>query len=367
MNCERLHKIALEMRRDLDQTTSENTLKQLVSALQNQVNQPQDPSHQQQVSTHRKTLQDALDTAPSNEFSPAWRQTLTELGADRLLGHALRQRVEEIFERNQITPSVALEELRAIHQDLQKLKESLDHVIAGFEQLGIGSEELQPGQCEVGVLIPRPSVDNMLNEFGQELREFDSIFGTFAEVATGSRPGFAIRSVSSTDLNIFLDMAPQIAACIAVAVERIVALYKNLLEIRKLRQELADHGVPDPNLSGISEYATTGMSDEIEKLIPELLDRYYQKKDGGRRNELTIALRFALRKIAARIDKGYNIEIRAEPAPEQEQVAEDGTPSQKGAHIDAIRSASKTLQFIKAEGDPILRLPESEEHVKDKK
>jgi hypothetical protein len=51
MNAERLHAIAAAVSSDLAATGTLTTLKQLRDALQNQVQEPQQPGHQQQVVT----------------------------------------------------------------------------------------------------------------------------------------------------------------------------------------------------------------------------------------------------------------------------------------------------------------------------
>ena len=111
MNVERLHAIAAELRRDLDQTAALSLLQNLVSSLSNQVSQPQQPQYQQQTSQYLTQLLDALRKASVNSFSPTWRQVLDEIGATELTGSELAEAIEDIFARNQITPSVAQQEL----------------------------------------------------------------------------------------------------------------------------------------------------------------------------------------------------------------------------------------------------------------
>lgn len=365
MNAERLHVIARAVSEDLETTALEENLQQLVNHLQNQVNQPNQPQHQQQVSETLSKLYQALENAPSNDFPPTWRQALTELGGEGLLGQELRTTIEEIFSRNQITPSVALEEIKELNTKVQNLRGAFEQVITAFEELGIGADDLEPGECELGVLVPRSFVKNKLDELGEELTELNKIFNVFAEVATGSRPGFEIRSLSSSDLTVLLDLAPEIAACLAIAVERIVALYKKLLEIRKLHNDLKERGVPKQKLKGVEDHANTVMDEGIEKLIPKLIKQFYKEKDDGRKNELSTELRFALKKIAGRIDRGYNIEIRVEPVQEDEGT-EEASP-QTAKYVQAIKSAAQTMQFIKEEGEPILSLPESKDNKEKKK
>jgi hypothetical protein len=368
MNIERLHAIALAIINDINSTKTQITLQQLVTALQNQVNQPQAPAFQQQVSQHLQTLDASLSSAPSNDFSPVWKQALKELGMHELLGNNLRNHIKEIFERNQITPSIALKDLQSLSTQLTNRKEALEQVLASFKKLEIGEEKLEPGQCEVGVLVPRLAINNRLNEFAKDLDELDKIFATFSELTTGSRPGFQIRSISSSDLSVFLNTLPIVAAGIALAVDRIVVIYKHILEIRKLRGELKKQGVSNKDLKGVSSHADNMMKSEIEKLIPELLDKYYVNNDKERRNELTTELRFSLNKIARRIDKGYSLEIRVQPLSEEGQTAKGKEKASKDAeHIKVILSVSKNLEFLRLEGEPILTLPESQDSVEEKK
>ena len=182
-------------------------------------------------------------------------------------------------------------------------------------------------------------------------------------LSTGSRPSFPIKTISSTDLSIFLDVSAVVGACVATAVERIVALYKTLLEVRKLQGELVKQGVDKKNLEGIETHANGIMDDGIDKLVKDLLFEFKGKVDGGRKNELSVELKYSLKKIANRIDRGFNIEVRMEEPLQPADAAEEATAEVKAlsrSH-EKIREASKTLQFLKLDGEPILRLSEAKD------
>jgi hypothetical protein len=359
MNAERLHAIAAALRADLDQSSVLSHLQNLVNSLSNQVSQPQQPQYQQQTSQHLTELLNALEGAEVDEFAPTWQQVLEEIGAKPLTGAQLAATVRSIFAQNQITPSVAQQELQKLLTDLQKLSSSIDQLLAGLRALAIGSEDLEPGECELGVLVPRAFLDNRLDRFASELDELNQIFSVFAEVATGSRPGFAIKTISSTDLSVYLEVTALVGACIATAVERIVSLYKQLLEIRKIQGDLAKQGVDKKNLEGLEKHANGVMETGIDKLVKELLAEFLLKGDVNRKNELSIELKFSLKKIANRIDRGFNIEVRMEE-PEPAATGEEAAPNEKAllAAHSKIAEAAENMQFLKLEGEPILQLPE---------
>ncbi len=121
VNAERLHAIAIAVRDDLASTEEASLVQQLAEAVRRQVQDPGQPDHGVQASNLRQQLNDRLASAPSNTFSAAWPQTLEELSIDHLLREQLRQRVEEIFTRNEITLPAAADELEAVAAQVQTL------------------------------------------------------------------------------------------------------------------------------------------------------------------------------------------------------------------------------------------------------
>jgi hypothetical protein len=356
LNAERLHAIALAIRDDFKATEAVGRLGALQEALQNQVNSPGQAQFEQQLSSTLSDLTSRLSQAPSNQFPPTWRQTLDEMGATPLMGRELLAAVRGIFERNQITPSVALQEVTEIHGRVTAFQGSIENLLAAFGGLNIGDERLEPGEAELGMLIPRDAVRNRLDDFAKELNVLNRTLGPFAELATGSRPGFAIRTVSSSELSVFLDMVPKVAAYLAVAIERTLSFYKQLLEIRRLRSEMAAQGVP--NLDSVDEYAESVMKDGIEQIVEELLAEH-DRQDQARFNELRTDLTMALNQIANRIDRGFKIEVRAAPLPPAEEGAPEEDVELRKA-IATIQQSSPGLQFLHPTGKPILSLSEPE-------
>lgn len=322
---------------------------------------PTEPSHQQQVSSLRQQLDEALARAPSNSFSPAWRQVLDELRVTDLLGETLQATIREIFERNEITPSAAAEELTRISERLQAFSAALDQVLAGVEWFGIGAEELAPGQFEVGFLIPRDAVDNELEQLGEELVELDHILGPFQELATGTRPDLEVRMISSSGFQVFLASTPALALCFAKAVESLITSYEKIVNIRLGHQQLKADGVPDEALKGIAEYARGAMKGAVGELVEELLAEFGEGVEEGRKNELRKDLRRSLTAIANRIDGGYDIEVRTGELPEDDEEMPDGVTEDTAQVARVIAARQRGMRFMNLTGKPILELPEADD------
>jgi hypothetical protein len=364
MNAERLHAIIIALNQEMSSANTVGKLQQLVSSLQNVVNQPI-PQHQQTLSQALKAMYSAVTDVPSDGFSPAWRQALRELGGEDLFGRSMKSNIEAIFSRNQITPAVALQELQELHVRLQAFKNALDQGAGALRHFRVGDEKLAPGECEIGVLIPRDAVENRLLDFAKELGEVAFILNTFSEVATGKKDDLVIRTLSSSDLLVYLQAAVPYGAFAAVCVERVVALYKQLLEVRKLRQELRNQGVPNDAVTGVEKYANEMMETGIDKIAVEVVNQYHKNDDEARKHELTNAVRISLKKIANRIDHGFNLEVRVSATSKKSESEQEDEELKRG--VAAIQSATANMQFLKLEGQPILRLPEKADKPEKKK
>jgi len=357
MNAERLHVIAIALKTDFAEIKLQQLLDTLVQSLAAQVSQPNQPQHQTNVSTNLTNLYESLSKSKVNSFTPAWLDIVEEIGGMEFIEKNLSAAVRAIFERNNITPSVAQQELAQISARLKPFLGSINQLCGSMTALNIGHEELEPGECEVGVVIPRVSVSNALNDFGKELVQLNKILSVFSEIATDSRENFQIRNISSSELTVFLETAPEIAACIAIAIERIVTLYKSLLEIKKLKSDLESQGVPKKDMSGVEQHANALMENGIKILVEDLIGQYHKNPDKARKNELKIEAKYALNKLAKRIDQGYGLDVRIEPTIENEET--ENTPDEE--IVNTIIEASKNIQYIKPSGKPILTLPDSQE------
>lgn len=361
MNVERLHAIADALRLELVQTNQIGLLGSLASALANQLNSPQDPGPQQQVVQTLTTLSEALSSAPSNEYPATWRQVLEEIGASHLLGESLAEKLRETFARNQITPAIARDEVATLLERSQGLSTAVEQVTAGLTYLQVGRDELEPGEAEVSVGIPRPAVREELPSLGSELGELQKILGPFLELAEGSRPPLKVKTISSSDFVVYLAMAPGAALSVATALDKILDVYKKLLEVRRLRQEMADQGVTDSDLAAVDARANSMMAEGTKAIADEMVAAA-APNDEGRANELRIELRLSLNALANRIDHGYHIDVRAEPESEPDEGTDEAPSAESDdrAALNRIAEMSPRLTFINSAGKPILSLPEKQ-------
>jgi hypothetical protein len=363
MNSERLHVVILAIHDDFKRNKIKQLFEAFSQALQQMANQ-QHPSHQQQMAETKKQLDGALVKSPSNNFSPAWRQALEELELSNYVGIGLAAQIDDILNANQMTPAIAQQEVQKVYQQFETKRNALEQVVSGFSIIKIGKEQLNPGECEIGILIPRNVINNELDHFQKELHDISFILDAFHRTVIGQKSSVKLRTISSSDFSVFMDSLPKVAACMAAVVAFLINSYKSLLEIRKLHGELKKQGVPEEGLQGIDTHANSIMKKAVDDAHAMVIERYSIDLDQTQKNELSNHLRISISKLANRIDKGFNIEIRSEPL-KQDKKPEEQTGSNDQEHLLKIRELAKTLEFLRLEGHSLLQLPESIKKKKD--
>lgn len=372
MNVERLYTVAKEISEDFNRTGALNLLTQISKSLNNIISQQNNGTHLQQITTQLGQLKEKLATSTMNDFPPLWVQAANALGFSPF-GNELYEEVNELIQKNQLTVPEAKKGIDELSNRLNARKQALDQMITSFKTLELESEDIQPGECEVGVLVPRKFVDNDLKSLSDEFKNIGEIFGVFEEIATGGRSGFKVNSISSSDFGLYIAAAAPVVLIVSQAIDKLMSAYRKYWEVKKIKEELErNQQVPDSNLKGLSEHIDSIVKNNIEELIEELIAQAHESLDQGRKNELRIELNLSLNKLANRLDRGFNIEIRINP-PEIDASSENGPGDDEpggGESADVvslyqnIKSHSKNFSYIENDNEPIIFLTESIEEIR---
>lgn len=354
MNVEKLNSLAYDLVEENKKLKYVTKFQTALGSLQNVINQPQQAQHQTNLTKQLDDLKTSLSKSLVNALSPAWYQVLVELEIDDVFGDRLYDSIYRILSSNQITPAKAKTDLDLLFNKLNSKMTAFTSVVSGFESLEIGYDELDEGESEIGVLIPRDYIKNDLGKLGDEIKELTFIFNNYSELIVGKKESFQIRNLSTSEPLITIGAITAIAAGVAKTVGWLIDSYKKFLEIKKLKAELKKQGLSDENLQGITDHSNGFMEKAIKGIVAKMANEYNGNGDENRKNELLNGVRISLNKIANRIDRGFNFEVRIEPIPAE--GGEETNSNEK--EIGEIQEASKSLQFMKLSGQPILKLSE---------
>ena len=185
MNLERFHSILATARGDTNESKVQEQLLQLVNDLEHQSNDPANADYQRNVSQSRARILEALAEAPSNDYPPSWENALQEYGLTYFLAKNVLLAVDEAFKGNDITPQAVFDALQPVRDELGESLQHTDQILAGFERLGVETDDLRPGDVEIAYTIPRKLRENSPSDLGKEFGEIEKLLKPFAEIATG--------------------------------------------------------------------------------------------------------------------------------------------------------------------------------------
>jgi hypothetical protein len=263
--------------------------------------------------------------------------------------------IRQELAKNAITPAVVSQTVATLANSRQEYLTTLGNVQSGLSGLGVTQEAADPGDVELGVLIPRDLFENELGNLSQELAVINRIIRIFSEITTGTVQAVELRQISTSDPIFSLGIHAATVLAIGKTVDWLTNKWREIEEIRKLRAETSKLEI---------EAALPPIDDKIQSIVDasilhqknELMKQF--AGDKGRRNELEIGLQWALESLIARIERGLTIEVRvlSPPADASETDGVDQT-----ATYDEISAISRNLQFQPSLTDkPILKLPPGE-------
>lgn len=244
------------------------------------------------------------------------------------LGAGLASRITQIVMENNITPAKALEDLKTLVNEVNSFHDSISRLLEIFEILNIPTDSLEIGEAELAISYPGDFTKSNLEGLQVEMHKLDRALRTLGEVAGEDTGSLRLRAIGSSEYQLYLESAPALAAIVATAIERIVALYKKVLEIRKLRLEIARLETPEKVWKPFEDHEKAFEEKEINEIAKRLVGECYEGKDKGRKNELVVGVASALAYLATRIDHGVTVEVRTPnpEEPEKPEAAADSDP-----------------------------------------
>ncbi len=172
MNVEQLLLISSAVIEDIERTKIVQRLQELLDAFNNHINSPNEQTSQQ-VSQARTAVIKAIDSSEFDNLPKTWRSGLEEMGIENMLGGYLKSEISLLIEKNQITPTDARDGIARLRKKIDNFKTHADNLIKALNFVGITSEELEPNEAELSVLIPRLAINNNLKDLSFNLKLID--------------------------------------------------------------------------------------------------------------------------------------------------------------------------------------------------
>ncbi len=208
---------------------------------------------------------------------------------------------------------------------------------------------LAPAHFEFAALLPKELVGESVNDLYNELQHIDRLFRALNELMGKGAISPIVKTISSSWWQFFLDLDSTQIAATTFALERIVALYRQNLEIRMLKRELEQKDLGDDFLEIIDKKIEEKLKAGMNEIAREIREKYGANNDEARKNELETQLRMELVHIAKRINQGASYEVRAglPEEPESLKEAEKEDPVRVAEYQQSIERYQQLVEHAK--------------------
>jgi len=346
MHVGRLQGVLESIRMEYSKYSILEEIESLRDELGHVVNSPSSENSNDFKSQYEK-IQMVLCECPSNKFSPTQRMIANEIGATKFIGVGLKNRITNIVESNNVTPSSALNEIAKVRENVGGYIESIEAIYYELDRIGLSPKYLKAGEFEGGVSIPRESINSTLEDLSKEFLKVDTFVKTIKEIVGDDPTSPSVTTITSSEWQVFFEFLPEAAACTALAIERIVALYKNHLEIKKLKQGMEEKNLPESITKPMQEYIDSVVEKKLKDISDEVVNEFYKNNDEGRKNELKIKLSRSLKYVARRIDHGTTFQIDAgiPVRPKAKDESEKIDPEELRVYESTLKYATYVKQM----------------------
>jgi hypothetical protein len=361
VNTSKLNELIEQIRHCENQNKTQNKLQSLGATLQQIVNQPQSPEHQNALAENLRQFRAAMNSFHDG-FSPRDYERLLEL-ASEAFSSELPDEIAKLIEENPMSPNVVREKVNELHSERNTVLSNLNQLGDALTFFDFSYDQPEEGTAEVGFQIPRELFDNNLDGLVSELKQIKQMIGFLSEATIGAYEPARVGTISTTDPLIFLGMAVEVAKHFGVAVTWAIGVWFSVEQIRKVRAETAQIEAFTPD--EVEEIFDKKIKEQIDKSIDakvkEILEQGNAHKK--RHGELSGSLKWVLESLLAKMERGLTIELRLPPPPE-ETDEEDGEGSTSEAAHEYYRELVEVqgqLVFPAPSKNPVLAIPEAKD------
>jgi hypothetical protein len=277
------------------------------------------------------------------------KQIIADTGGAAYFAHGLEYSLKEIIDKQAMTPADMLVSLTKFRADFAKYITSITTITTELASLGVEHEELGQDQFEFGALFPKELVGISAENVEAELEHINRLFKALNELMGNGATSPTVRSISSSWWQFFLGLDCQQIAAITLAIERIVALYKNNLEIQKLRRETEKQVLGKEIVAIFNNLIDEKLKIGMVEIAKEIRSRFQKNTDEQRCNELETQLRMELVHVAKRINQGAAYEVRAGlPIKPKPLTAGEETDVKVKEHQEAMKAYEEKQKIANA-------------------
>lgn len=318
---------------------------------------PSHPETAKAFKSHYEALRILLINSPFNKLNPSEKSILDEIKGNEYLGSGLLEAIDNEIEGNNLAPSTALTGIQTLYENATKYFQRISSINRSFTDIGIEYTDLEPEETEIGIIIPRSTIEPNLKAFSKELKDYGVALNVFEEIIGADTNSTTLKLVSSSDWQLYLGAVPVLLLVFSTTIKQLAAILKSVVDLKQSWKELTKKEVPQKITDDLKNHIDSQIDEKIRALAEEVVSEHF-KKDEARANELKNHMNQSLKFFASKMDIGVQIEFRIEP-PVEEKDGEKNKEILANTEIanSVNENSLEIAEFSKNNSEPLKLLP----------
>lgn len=345
MHLGRFHLAIKMLAADFNATKHTDLITKLIASVTSVAANPTSPDIATAFKSQLELCRTIFGQSSLNHTRPILHSMLESVEAQKFIGNALFNRIVDAISANQAAPALAVQELTKLQQEVTFFYQHVLAIDTSFSQLGVEYDNLQEGESEIGLLVPRDESTSTLKDLAKEFNEWHIALAQIAQLFDKSAGPLQIRNCSTTDWMIYIAATPPILAGVLLCVKGVNEILKELISTRSIIEQLVFKNLPRQHTDALLEDNDNSFNREIRSLAEKLVEEHFDEKDEGTKNEMKNGINIALKSIARKINSGTKIELRV--IPPQTPVTNADSEIEEGSELSKESDPSLLLKIEK--------------------
>lgn len=320
MDLGRFHHAVYVLSLDYKTSATKNLLQGLIDSLNQLAGNPGEPTLANNFKTKLNELNETLEHSSLNDAHQTLKDIFEQIDAENYFGEALFTRVKHAISENQLTPNLAAAAISRIQTDVDTFYANIAQIDTGFSKLGVEYDEIDPGECEIGLVLPVERSTKTLKELSKEANKWHNALSAFSEIYDPNNEPITVRTLSTGSWLFYLTSTAAVLLGISLCLKNLNSLLKELIQTKELIQKLLSNGISPAAIAGVEQDIEGKLENGIREIAHKTIEENY-KGAPERGNELETQLSQGLKFIASQLSVGAKIELRISP-PEKPTATE---------------------------------------------
>lgn len=358
MNAEKLHKIFAEIITDNNDIAYIAKIQSLSKSVNARITDQTNPDLEKQILAFQQDLFETLKNSRSHNFTLSWRKVLISLDMDLFLADKIEEHVSALFFEYKIDTQLNAG-LSELHQKLVTNFQSINEIVNGFNKISIGRDDLDTGEIELSIGMPKKIFDGDFRLFNKELNKIDVQIIQISELLKNPDRNFNVRNISSNDFTVALNINIDLAEVILLIIAGVQISLLNLKTKEKALEDLK--GLPSKIQADIKKWVTETITTDIDDIIDRIKIECKDTVDVRKIDNNKSSLIKCIMKYVQYIQNDVLFDIRAGLIDIDDSENDEGQETLKDKSIDVSRlerlqQSTNELQLLQKQQNQILMI-----------